>query len=63
MLLQKELVMAKGRPYYYWYAYQRVDHRLFKVYVGQGVGGRLTPSTLAKGRKRLAEKMRKFDPC
>lgn len=63
MLLVKELVVAKGRPYYYWYAYQRVDHRLFKVYVGQGIGGRLAPSVVRKGRDRLREKISKYDPC
>lgn len=63
MLLQRELVMAKGRPYYYWYAYQRVDHRLFKAYVGQGIAGRLAPSVLKKARDRLREKISKYSPC
>lgn len=63
MLFQKELVVAKERPYYYWYAYQRVAHRLFKVYVGIAPPGQLGNILIAKGRRRMAEKIGKFDPC
>lgn len=56
--MQRELVYpGKGaRVYEYWYAYQRVGHRLFKAYVGSAYDE-------AKARKRLAAKMRSYDPC
>jgi hypothetical protein len=61
MLMQRELVVTKERAYAYWYAYQRVDHRLFRAYVGSMVGAKGIGED--KGRRRLREKIRRYDPC
>lgn len=63
MLLQKEVVVTKDRVYAYWYAYQRVDHRLFRVYVGASPSSEAGSVGEDKGRRRLREKIRKYDPC
>jgi len=59
MTLTAELVYpGKGAKLYgpYWYASQRVGHRLHRVYVGRRL-------SLAKARERLQRKIRAARPC
>lgn len=58
MTMQRELVdPGKGnRVYEYWYAYQRVGHRLYKAYVGSEYDEK-------KGCTRLRAKMKARPPC